>query len=62
MGKKKKKGHSGGKGRQISVSLMLAWSTKQIPRHPGLLHKENLSEKQNKDKQTKRTQWIGKRG
>ena len=35
--------HLGGRGRQISVSSRTAWSTKQVPGHPGLLHRETLS-------------------
>lgn len=46
--------HSGGRGRQIYVSLRLAWSKKQVKRVPeqlGLLHRETLSQKNKTNKQ-----------
>lgn len=44
----------GGRGRHISVSSSPAWSTKQVPGQPELLHRETLSGRKKKKKERRK--------
>lgn len=41
------------------MNVRLAWSTNQVPKQPGLLHKETLSQTKKKEKKEEMTnKWI----